>query len=129
MRTILFRGKDKEGEWHYGRLAYMFVDIEMAEASVDVIQDENHNTWQINPDTICEYTGLMDSNGKRIFEGDIVHVYGYGNVICAFGGGQWGGFEEGAGVVPFCPSIWGMGGEVVGNRWDNPELLFKEEQK
>ena len=60
MRKIQFRGKDKDGQWRYGRLAYMLVDGIV----VDAIQDEKLHIWQVEPETVGESTGLYDRGGS-----------------------------------------------------------------
>ena len=41
---------------------------------------------ELDPDTICQYTGINDSEGNRIFEGDRVYIAGKGNVIAGIAG-------------------------------------------
>lgn len=67
MREIFFRAKRKDnGEWVYGFLTKMW-------GALHIIDKANENVaYEIIPETVGQYSGLFDNDGKTIFEGDIV---------------------------------------------------------
>lgn len=66
MRTIKFRGKTDSGKWCFG---YFLHDGQRGRF---VITDGLLEINRVNPDTVGQYTGLKDKNGKEIYEGDVL---------------------------------------------------------
>lgn len=126
MREILFRGKILGlTDWSYGYYA------KSGENHFILLDTDNEDNYSIvDPETVGQYTGFTDKNGKKIFEGDIVrfdYVNDDGNDAAedflisykkgAFIARQLGNIK--------CPSniLHIKQRYVIGNRWDNPELL------
>ena len=129
MREILFKAKGQtDDKWHIGFLTNLYGGI--------CIIRENEHEWICKPETICQCTGLKDKNGKLIWENDVVdgHVKrGAAFYHCKV---LWNEckarFDVRAMECNFpmtldeCTdyiSICGLDYEVIGNVFDNPELI------
>ena len=69
MREIKFRGKTPDGRWVYGDLLHAEHNFKKG---IDIVTD----TWEqvtVIPETVGQFTGLKDENGKDIYEGDIIY--------------------------------------------------------
>lgn len=138
MGDILFRGKTKnrkDAEWIYGSLVRgVNVATKKPVYFIYRFQTEidgrgcigNYDGEEVIPETIGQWSGAVDKNGKPIFKGDVVHYtsadfrekeyyevkYEYGQFYIGINA-PIGGYR-----ASIC--------EVVGNIWDNPELLKEE---
>ena len=133
MREILFRGKRKDnGKWVEGWYVPP-VDYRGShwDASISYKVKEGHlEDVEVIPESISEFTGLTDKNGKKIFEGDIVAGALYWqelpkNGVVAFRDGSFGLVWYRGDIEHFNPftSMCNITYEVIGNIHDNPELL------
>lgn len=132
MREILFRAKRKDnGMLVYGFLAKMW-------GVLHIIDKDNENiAYEIIPETVGQYSELVDKNGKKIFEGDIVSYedcpasdYSKDIVnrgVIEFSGGAF--YVTKRETVEMSDLIYDetMECKIIGNCWDNPELLQEVE--
>lgn len=123
MREILFRGKRKEnGEWVYGNYAV----TDNNEKQQHFILQNKAFEFEVIPETVGQYTGSTDKNGKKIFENDIVKIKGKTRYIFYGSSGfRHTNYGEYADTLEKVFTV--VDCEVIGNIHDNPELLEVEE--
>ena len=136
MREILFKAKRKDnGEWvegYYLNIAKInhFIctgKIKLDGALKGVIATE---MYEIDPDTICQYTGLTDKNGKEIWENDICNTFENDSKemlrnVVKFEDGCFKVFKKHY-LSMYLDRYEESDLKVVGNIFDNPELLEVE---
>lgn len=154
MRDILFRGKDKDdGNWYEGYYlqlhdtTYCCMPSDNVDEANRLNKENEHHyivfeqmtDWglpnkylraEVAPETVCQYTGLTDKNGRKIFEGDIVRrtdlhnakepsigfiEYDAENTAFLI---HWMDIQNYSATFPWKDRI-----EVIGNIFDNPELI------
>lgn len=137
MREILFRGKAvKSGEWHYGMFCAEGYDADFPYILPYDKDEIDHGDWEIDPETVGQFTALLDKNGTKIFEGDIVKSSydfddpeDYAIELIVFEHCAWCTRQVGASDSdPRDDGDFEKWGVVIGNIHDNPELLENEAQ-
>lgn len=151
MREILFRGKSiNTGEWVSGMNIFFACNHERTSFGALITPSGTHidhsvvdgnrmqhlyDSVEVDVETVGQFTGHVDKNGKKIFEGDIIDMTGewwdacgpagHDSPICAVKFDPFtGGFEPFASYDCDCGVyINAAGCEVIGNIYDNPELL------
>lgn len=121
MREILFRAKRIDnGEWVEGLPQKIWGDWHI------INSDDENTAYPIDPETLCQFTGLMDKNGKQIWENDIIKH----EISDTIGAVKW--YEED--YVGWCVDdvvideqhftveMWSEC-KVVGNFFDDKDLL------
>ena len=122
-REILFKAKRKDnGEWVEGDAIHepigMSIRHEKSGMSVRV---------PVDPDTLCQFTGLTDKNGRKIWENDIVHCGTKLRVSWHHFKASWVLSKKGWMYNHFFgEAVEPEDVEVVGNVFDNPDLLEEE---
>ena len=134
MREILFRGKQehKNKEWVFGNLHCEYGETDKnGQRKIDYrILGMRGECDYVLSETVGQFTGLTDKNGKKIFEWDVLQfnytgknhgVEGKATVIFEHGkfGVLWGWHKEFVCLDGFANTTI----EVIGNIHDNPELL------
>ncbi len=136
MREILFRAKRIDnGEWVEGQYAFILNPLTESGEPIKHLICNGTNIFndEIDPETICQYTGLTDKNGNRIWENDIVGAWSEGKTYI----GRVKRRVDGLYIIypsyqkqefwGLCPDENGKTTvEVIGNILDNPELLKGE---
>ena len=138
MREILFRGKRVDnGEWIQGDIVQFPVH-----GVVRIVEQEpSYKDAEVDSDTVGQYTGLTDRNGKKIFEGDILQGFWYcegvrAKVVWIDDAATFGilySFRKSGEETAWLNSSWykftsesPYFPEIIGNIYDNPELVGGE---
>lgn len=127
MREILFRGKQKDNyEWCEG----FYARYRNKHYIIEMVNELIVNWHEVFPDTVGQYTGLTDKNGKRIFEGDIVDCWSEGvnakGTVQQRKDGMWIIYPAWQKIIMWslCPDEHcNTTVVVIGNIHDNPELI------
>lgn len=141
MREILFKGKRIDnGEWVEGCYAecngktFIGIDISIGIDDIFEVFCTSVIRWlEVDPETLCQFTGETDKNGKRIWEKDILMAHldesypedvTYETVEWSVAG--WAAHETGSTDREYLDKFDLEHFEIVGNIFDNKELLQEE---
>lgn len=138
MREILFKAKQEDnGKWVEGNYVKKY---DLSGKRHLILYVDNYVRWKcvgINPETLCQFTGLCDKNGKKIWENDIVNTdsnvraqikFGlYSNSFSTWKRNQ-GFYMDFMNKEYYRPDLgyWAKKTVVIGNIFDNPELAKEE---
>lgn len=127
MREILFRGMRKAGDiWLHGDLR------QWSETRKGICDSSLMGTSEVYLETVGQFTGLTDKDGKQIFEGDIVEPvlidgthkgFSWGRQVVVFDRGAFCLKSRRGEITPMCNYAANVRFKVWGNIHDNPELL------
>lgn len=121
MREILFKAKSLEtGKWIEGYYVYYSESI-LKDNLHMIVWGKNFQEWdEIDPETVCQYTGMTDKNGKKVFEGDILEYdEEHWNVLYLEEDAMFG--IESDGIFEHFGNVSSFLCEVIGNIHDEEE--------
>ncbi|MCM3492869.1 YopX family protein [Paenibacillus lactis] len=127
MREYKFRGRSIEplvgdDQWLYGFGVHV---VELTDGGKECWLYTENGPYQVDPETVGQYTGLPDRNGKEIYEGDIVRgatdIFNQFTGKVVYAGARYvvDGIGKYAKIREELPSSY----EVIGSIYDNPDLL------
>lgn len=139
MREILFKAKRKDnGEWVEGYYCKTTIGNDVRPSDVifvpfKVSRNEEWGWMKVDSDTLCQYTGLTDKNGNKIWENDIVnrtdlHVVSEPSIgFIEYDLENTSFLIHWTNKVEYSPTYhWKDKLQVIGNIFDNAELLEVE---
>lgn len=144
--TALYRGKSKNtGKWYYG--SYLKLNSSAARQEHFIVSNYSGIMIEVSPDTIGEFTGLLDKNNNKVFEGDLLQ---FGDRILAvywdderfqwmakeaveypfreYPKEDWNYIELGW-IAAEVACVGMMTTPIIGNIYDNPEMYKVTEKE
>lgn len=117
MNTIKYRALAKDGTWRYGEYPHFAPEMSNTHYPMDVFWNSFLASFQ--RETLGQWSGLLDKQGKEIYEGDVLQL-SYGTHLVKIDIQH--GLRTMWGKDNFARS-YALDGKIIGNRWENPELL------
>ena len=131
-RTIKFRGKSADnGKWITGYYYHECGNTYIVEDRQSLSETSRNVPYVVIPETVGQFTGLFDKNGKEIYEGDILHTITFGfepeeyTAIILYDNCRFQ-LSNGRNLFYFGQSDLTKMDDtiVIGNIYDNPELII-----
>lgn len=124
MKEVEFRAKNlKSGEWEYG----YYLEMKYNDERHSYIKKFDGPSKEVDPKTLGQYTGYIDLQNQKIYEGDIVRVTNEDTYE------SWNSEVRRRGVIDvsgcdydYTLIEWAdddLVTQVIGNKYDNPELI------
>lgn len=131
MREILFRGKTFGGKWVYGYYSDCCYGKFPCKPSIIEVDEWKWEPVMVIPESVGQYIGVNDRNGKKIFEGDILlekfsHTKNVYIILREFSSFCYSKYPNGKFAMPIDDGECGINSllcEVIGNIHDNHELM------
>lgn len=143
--TALYRGKSKKtGKWYYG--SYLKLNSSAARLEHFIVSNYSGIMIEVSPDTIGEFTGLLDKNNNKVFEGDLLQ-FGDRILVVYWDDERFQWMAKEAAEHPFreypkedwnyielgwiaaeVACVGMMTTPIIGNIYDNPEMFVIEKE-
>lgn len=122
IENIKFKAKRLDnGEWIIGSFVVMKIPA-LSKTTIGIVAADGATLHEIDPSTVCQFTGLKDRNGVEVYENDIVKAVDWEEKICNVEYKDYGfclcskSFRHG--IMPLFVAVGNCDIYVVGNKFD-----------